>query len=83
MSLKVLQFPAQGSLHTTRARTLSEALGSPRDMAFVSSWLEDDSEPNRPPSGPNWGAISGLALSLAISAGFWATVGVIVERLLR
>ena len=31
----------------------------------------------------NWDMISGLALSLAISAGFWVAVGKLVARILK
>jgi hypothetical protein len=87
MSMKVLQFPAQGSTRAIRLRAVPaewvEAYGASHDSGFLSSWLEDDSEPNHAPGRINWGAISGLALSLGISAGFWAVVGLMVERILR
>lgn len=87
MSMKVLQFPLQGSTRVIRLRAIPEAwveaYGASRDSGFLSSWLEDDFEPNRAPGRIKWGAIFGLALSLGISAGFWAVVGLIIERILR
>jgi len=87
MSLKVLQFPLQGSTRTVRLRAIPEAwaghYGYTRDMSFLSSWLEDDSAPERTTRRLNWGAVSGLALSLTISAAFWAGVVLIIERILR
>jgi hypothetical protein len=55
------------------------------DSGFLSSWLEDDnqSDPTNERRHINWGAISGLALSLAISASFWAGVGVLISRMVK
>ena len=87
MSIKVLQFPEQGSTRAIRLRAVPEAwvasYGVSRDTGFLSSWFEDDCEPNGPEGRMNWGAISGLALSVTISVAFWVAVGLIVERFLR
>ena len=56
------------------------------DMGFVRSWFESDSDPaeNSAESSSgrkvNWGAISGMALSVAFSLVCWAGVIWIVER---
>lgn len=87
MSMKVLQFPEQGSTRAIRLRAIPEAwvraYGASGGNSFLSSCFTDDFEPDHAREGVNWGAISGLALSLTVSAAFWAGVGLIVERLLR
>jgi len=84
MSMKVLQFPERGSTRAIRVRAIPKAwLGAyavPRDTGFLSSWFAEDPDSE---AGINWGAISGLALALAVSVAFWAGVGLIVERFLR
>lgn len=85
MSLKVLQFPIQGSLRSARLQGIPETWTGPfgsRDMGILSSLLDEDSDSNRA-SRINWGAFSGLALSLAISVGFWAGVGLLIEHFLH
>ena len=86
MTFRVLQFPAEESTRVIRMRRIPESwMGSYRyreDSGFLSSWLED-SEVDQGPRHVNWGAISGLALSIAISAGFWTGVALLIERLMR
>jgi hypothetical protein len=50
-----------------------------RDNPFLNSFLEE--EGLHLEKHLNWGAISGLALSLAVSAGFWAGLTLLVERI--
>jgi hypothetical protein len=87
MSLRVLQFPSPESARTIRLQAIPEAWAesyeSSRDMGFLRSWLADDSAPQRAADRVNWGPISGLALSLIVSAGFWTGVALIIERILR
>lgn len=88
MSFKVLQFSPQQGTRVIRMRGIPEAWSGSnpwaRDTGFLSSWLEDDSdEANREARRLNWGPISGLALSIAISAGFWTSVVLTIERILR
>jgi len=57
----------------------------PEDMGFLQSWFEgasirDESDEHRR---LNWGAIAGLALSVALSATFWVGVVWIVVRIWR
>ena len=77
-----MQFPPQSSTRVIRMKAIREPWsGSPvytTDSGFLKSFLEreDSSEPER----SKWGAISGLALSIVVSAGFWAGVALLVER---
>jgi hypothetical protein len=50
---------------------------------FVSSWLGDDNDSDQRRRRINWGAIGGLALSFAISGGFWAGLGVLIARTVK
>jgi len=88
MSFKVIKFSPQASTRAIRMRAVSEPWSDPhgpsRDLGFLRSWLEDDSSPLKiEPRRVNWGAISGLGLSLTVSAGFWIGVVVVVQRLWR
>jgi hypothetical protein len=86
MSLKVLQVPLQGSTRAIRLRAVREAWTGPfgsRDMGFLHSLPEDDSDPNRSAGRVKWGAVFGLALSVTVSTGFWAGVGLLVRHFLR
>jgi hypothetical protein len=87
MSYKRLQLSPQSSTQVIRPSTPS--------TGFVQSWFQNssfenssqsaESSSNRAestaPRGINWGAILGLALSLAVSAGFWGGVVWIVARI--
>jgi len=82
MSFKLLQFPPQASTRAMRVPMRWMGMdGCLSGNGFLSSWLEDNDldEPRRQ---INWGAIAGLAISLAISGGFWAGLGVLAARLL-
>lgn len=53
------------------------------DANFLRSWFQSDPEfAEAFDEQPNWGAISGMALALAISAVCWAGVAWIVARVL-
>jgi hypothetical protein len=57
-----------------------------RDMQFLRSWFELDSEVDRTRSRPkagqlNWDAVTGLAVMAVVSGGFWAGVGMLITRL--
>jgi len=86
MSYKFLQLSPQASAHETSMRIVIQGPwslppGTPRDLQFLRSWMEYDSERNVGSRGrANWGAISGIALALGISASFWAGVAWIVAR---
>jgi hypothetical protein len=79
-------------LHEFQANTVSPADKHPRSTDEGNPpaldrprRLEDDnqSDPTNERRHINWGAISGLALSLAISASFWAGVGVLISRMVK
>jgi hypothetical protein len=86
MNFRILQFPRQNS-RVIRLKTFPLTLTHPYAFAkgngFLSSWHDDASpvDGTNPSSRINWGAIYGIALSLAVSAGFWVGVGVMIGRL--
>lgn len=79
MSYKVLQLFPPASTRVTRPFLRSE------DMGFLQSWFEGGSirDENTARRHLNWGAIAGLAISVALSATFWAGVVWIVARIWR
>ena len=87
MSFRVLQFPAEGTTRVHRMRVIPERWSTPSgyspEISFFQSWFEDDSSPDGRNQGINWGAISGLALSVVVSASFWAGLGVLIARFVR
>jgi hypothetical protein len=56
-----------------------------RDVQFLRSWLEYDSEFDVQLSGRrvNWNALLGLALVSGVSLTFWAGMAVTISRLLK
>jgi hypothetical protein len=86
MSYKVLQLSPQPSTHVTRRVMVRDSWNAPPpsvpDMGFLRTRFEYDSDPDEGSAygRTRWGAVSGLALSLAVSAGFWAGVALIVAR---
>lgn len=88
MSFKLLQFSPETSTRAIHMRATPDRWTSgyaySRDTGFVRSWLEDDSEPSDGNKrGMNWGAISGLIISLAISGSFWMGVGYLIARMVK
>ncbi len=89
MSYRLSQLSPQTStrgINLTMAlrRSSDTSTGSSPDAQFLRSWLEYDSEKRGVSRGRiNWGAVSGLALAIAVSATFWAAMGLIVVRLWR
>jgi hypothetical protein len=86
MSFRVLQFPAEGTTRVLRMRVIPEHWSTPSgyspEISFFQSWFEDDSRPDGQNEYKiNWGAVSGLALSVVVSASFWAGVGLLIARL--
>ena len=75
MSYKRLQLSPLSSTRVIRPSTPS--------TGFVQSWYESSSSrtENPTPRSINWGAIVGLALSVAVSVGFWGGVVWIVARM--
>jgi hypothetical protein len=87
MSYRVLQLSPQSSTRTSRRRNVvQDPLRAPSanalDMGFLPSWFEYDPELDEGSADArtNWGAISGLALSIAFSATFWVGVAWVVGR---
>lgn len=88
MSFRVLQFPAEGTTRVLRMRMIPEHWGTPSgyspEISFFQSWFEDDSLADGHNARKiNWGAISGLALSVVVSASFWAGAGVLIAHFVR
>lgn len=89
MSYRLSQLSPQTStrgINVTMAvrRSSDAANGTSPDAQFLRSWLEYDSSKRGVSRGRvNWGAVSGLALAVAVSATFWAAMGLIVVRLWR
>ena len=84
VGFKLLQFPPQTSTRTMHVPMRWVGLdGSMGGTGFLSSWLGDDNDSDQQRRRINWGAIAGLAVSFAISGGFWAGVGVLVARALK
>ena len=82
MSSKLLQFSPQASTRVLRLRAIPErwsgSFPSSTDVAALDSWSEY--EVSDPRKRLNWGAISGLALSVTFSAAFWIGLAVLIER---
>jgi len=54
------------------------------DAGFLYSWFRDeDAESGQPHRKLNWGAISGLVISLSISGAFWVGVGTLIAHFVR
>jgi hypothetical protein len=51
-----------------------------QDMKFLRSWLVYDSDIQTAPERGriDWNPIEGLTLAIAVSAGFWASLGMII-----
>ena len=79
MSGKVLQLFPPASTRVTGRFIPCE------DMGFLQSWFEGGSIRDESPEHRhiNWGAIAGLALSVALSATFWAGLAWIVVHIRR
>jgi hypothetical protein len=79
MSYKALQLLPPASTRVTGPFLPSE------DMGFLQSWFKGGSirEGSTEQRHLNWGAVAGIAISVAFSASFWAGVVWIVARILR
>ena len=88
MSFKLLQFPPQPSTRVLRMTAVPARWIAPDgymvEGGFLHSWLEDEDVKNeRSPRSLNWGAISGLVISLTISGAFWAGIGSLIAHFAR
>jgi hypothetical protein len=87
MNYEFLQLSPQASARGNSMRIAihgpwSAPSGSSRDIQFLRSWLEFDSDSSgRTPRGRfNWGAVAGAALVIGISASFWTGIGLMISR---
>jgi hypothetical protein len=85
VSFRILQFPAEGTSRVLRMRAIPEHWSTPSgfspEIGFFQSWFQDDSRIEGQNIGSvNWGAVAGLALSVVVSASFWAGMGVLIAR---
>jgi hypothetical protein len=85
MSYRVLQLSPQSSTRISRRKiNVLESWRAPStnvlDIGLLRSWLEHDSEFDEDGEygRSNWGTVSGLALSVVISASFWVGVAWVV-----
>ena len=98
MSSKVLQLSPQSSTRILRkkiaaqpswipapAPSLDMSLDLSLDIGFLRSWFESEPDLAESSAGPpvNWGAISGMALSVVFSLICWAGAIWIVARIWR
>jgi hypothetical protein len=82
----MLQFSPQASTRVIRMTAIPEPWSTPSkyskyssELGFLTSWFETEDAMFR--GSINWGAVSGLALSIALSAAFWTALAVVVERI--
>jgi len=92
MSRKALQLSPRTSTRGARNRISvlyprhsrsANALDISLETGFLESWFAYDPDLDAGSTGINWGAISGLALSIAISASCWAGVAWAVAQVWR
>ena len=83
MSSNFLQFSPQVSTRVIRIQPIPERWmgesANSSEFGFIQLWIQG--EPGIAGARINWGAISGLAISLAVSAVFWMGVAGLVERI--
>jgi hypothetical protein len=87
MSGKLLQLSPRASTHVTRKRfafrdSRNAAAASAVDTGFIGTWFDtdDDIDESSAYGRTMWGAISGLALSVVVSASFWAGIAWVAVR---
>ena len=88
VSFRILRFPAEGTARVLRMRAIPEHWSTPSgyspDLGFLQAWFDDDCRSkNFSVDRINWGAVSGLALSVAVSVSFWAGVDMLIARLVH
>lgn len=88
MSFKLLQFSPEASTRV-RMRTVPKHWTSgyeySRGANVLPTWMDADHDSiwDEEKRRINWGAISGLVLSLAIGCSFWIGLGMLVAKALR
>jgi hypothetical protein len=89
MSYKSQLFPLSSTRETPLRQRISQAWGSSpsnlQDMKFLRSWFVYDSEleSSRTHGQVNWNTVLGLVLAIAVSAGFWTGVGLLIAHAWR
>jgi hypothetical protein len=87
MSYKSQLFPLSSTGETTLHRPIGHSRGSSppnlQEMKFFRSWLvyESDLETIPTRGRVKWNMVLGLTLATAISASFWACVGLVIAHL--
>jgi hypothetical protein len=82
----MLQFPSTAGTHVLgSSRRSARALDVTLDIGFLPSWFAFDSDSEFEARGRriNWGAISGMALSIGFSTAFWAGLAWMIARVWR
>jgi len=88
MSYRISQLSPQtstgGSLRVVVSHD-GNKLESSRNIQFLRSWFEYDSQSLRAKSGKrlNWNAVWGLGIMIGVSASFWSGVALFVSRMAR
>lgn len=82
---KLLPFSPRTSNRVLRMRAIPEWwFGSQmysNQSDFASVWQEPDE--NRMQEPINWGVVSGLALAIVVSGGFWTGLALLIQRFWR
>jgi hypothetical protein len=86
MNYSFVQFPRQNNrvIHAKAFPSWIDSYGAQDDLP--GSRFDDDRSEFagfRLPDQINWGALSGIGLSLALSAACWAGIALVVERFLK
>jgi hypothetical protein len=90
MSYRISQLSPQTSTRGSGIRVLvnhegNSRLDGLRNMQFLRSWFEYDSQAIRAKRGKhlNWNAVWGLGIMVGVSAGFWSGVALVLSRMAR
>jgi hypothetical protein len=89
MSFRISQlFPPASTRFNRRRVVVQQHWTTPStsslEAGFLQTWFESDGDlGDSATDSTNWGAIYGLALSVAVSASFWAGVAWMVARVWR
>jgi len=90
MSYRVSQLSPQTSTSGGSIRVLLSDESSVRpeglkNMQLLRSWFEYDSQSKKAGSrkGLNWNVVTGMAIMVGVSAGFWTGIAVLASRILK
>ena len=79
MSFRLLLFSPEASTRIIRIRAIPQQWCTPsvpQDVGFLRLWLVGDTPVKKC---INWGAISGLAISVVVSAACWTGLALMVQ----